>query len=118
MTYNYRESVKEDIREALENDYDLSEYADFEEANDRLHDILWNDDSVTGNASGSYFCNTWKAEEALNHNWDEIVKAAEFFGTDPIISDGWENGAEYWDVSIRCMYLGECLYEVLEEIYK
>lgn len=40
--------------------------------------------------------------------------AAEF-GYEPIISDGYEHGAEWWDVSIRCYYLGQAIAEVLDE---
>lgn len=117
MKYDYKEAVKNDIREVITNEYDLSEYADFGNACERIHDDLWNDDRVTGNASGSYFFNAWDAENALNHNWEEIEKAAEFFGIEPIISCSYERSPEFWDVTIRCMYIGECLYEVLEELY-
>lgn len=45
-----------------------------------LDEELWTYDSVTGNASGSYFCNAWKAEEAICHNLDLLEEVAEEFG--------------------------------------
>ena len=115
--YNYFEAVKADVAEYITNEIDLNEWAgrrdDLEES---LNDDLWIDDSVTGNASGSYWCNTWKAEECLAHNWDEIENVASEFGMEAKISDGYLYGAEYWDVSIRCYYLGQAIAAVLDEI--
>ena len=113
--YNYFEAVKADVIEAIKNDYD---FADWKENRDgleeKLNDELWIDDSVTGNASGSYYCNTWKAEEALSHNWSLIIEVAEEFEYEPIISDGYEHGAEWWDVAIRCYLLGSAISKVLD----
>ena len=106
MLYNYHESVKEDIREALR-------YTD-ERDYDTLYDNLWIDDSVTGNGSGSYYCNSWKAEEALCHNLDLLGEALQEFGCGPEYLI--ERGAEEADVTIRCYLLGSCLHEVLEEL--
>lgn len=115
--YDYREAVLNDVLQAISDNYDLSDYDDANEAYDEIYDALFIDDSVTGNASGSYTFSTWKAEENLSHNWDEIVTTAEEYGIEPIISDGWEYGAEWWDVSIRCRYLSECLTEALERFF-
>lgn len=113
--YNYLEAVKDDIREAINDNYNLTDFADRCEAETSLYDDLWIDDSVTGNASGSYFCNTYKAEECLAHNLDLIETVANEFGCDPVISSGYEHGAEWWDVSIRCYYLSQALAEILDE---
>ena len=61
MKYNYLEAVKEDIKNyLLDNisEYDTSDLDDFKET---LYEYLWDEDSVTGNASGSY---TFNREEA------------------------------------------------------
>lgn len=114
MTYNYRENVLEDVRNALE---EMRDYEEISADNyDRLFDVLWTDDSVTGNGSGSYTFSTYQAEENLSHNWDLLQEAAAEFGCEPVISDSWEHGAEWWDVTIRCYLLSECLTEVLEEL--
>lgn len=76
---------------------------------------MWTEDSVTGNASGSYYCNTWEAEEALAHNWDLLTEALEEFGMADVISI-LEKGAEWCDVTIRCYLLGQAISEAIEEI--
>lgn len=117
MSYNYLNAVIEDVKQAIEDNYNLNEYrGNREELEEKLNDDLWIDDSVTGNASGSYYCNTWKAEEALSHNLDTLAKVASEWGIEPTISDGYEHGAEWWDVTIRCYYLGQAISTVLDEI--
>lgn len=124
--YDYREAVKDDILEALNNgnyDYILNddEYKDENGAlvtddnlYNALYDAMWIDDSITGNASGSYTFNTYQAESNLCHNFDLIEECAAEFGHEPVVSCGYEHGAEFWDVSIRCYLLSECLSDVLE----
>lgn len=81
-----------------------------------LNERLWVDDSVTGNGSGSYTFNAWRAEENLAHNWDLMVEAAQDFGMEqPVIGDGWEYGPEYWDVTIRCYLLADAIARALDE---
>ena len=116
--YDYREAVKSDILDYIEENYTAEEIreelADRGEWEQRLNDDLWICDSVTGNASGSYYCNTYRAEDAINHNWDLLNDALLEFGcTDcnPI-----EKGAEWCDVTIRCYLRGECLSAALDDL--
>lgn len=81
--YNYLESMVSDILDYLNENYkDLEGTIDREEFEEQLNDELWIADSVTGNASGSYTCNAWQAEENLCHNGDLLNEALEEFGAD------------------------------------
>lgn len=105
MKYDYFKTMKEDIREYLENT-DERNY-------DVLYDEMFTADSVTGNGSGSYTFNTYEAEENLCHNMDLLKEAIEMFGGN--YSNILDQGAEACDVIIRCYLLGQVLQEVLEE---
>lgn len=67
-TYNYLESVKEDVRNYIEENAIVVTSNNREELEQELNDTLFTEDSVTGNASGSYTFSTWQAEENLCHN--------------------------------------------------
>lgn len=122
QTYNYLEAVKADVRAYIEAEIDLDAFSGAaedqedirEELEEKLNDTLWIADSVTGNASGSYYCNRWAAEEALCHNWDLLADALEEFGGD--VREAVECGAEYCDVAIRCYLLGQAISDVLDEM--
>lgn len=109
--YDYRKSLMDDIRNYIdENDIKItSENRD--DVEEELRDSLMNNDSVTGNASGSYTFNTWQAEENLCHNLDLLQDACNEFCCEPRL-----DSAEWCDVVIRCYLLGECLSSVLDEL--
>lgn len=112
--YDYREAMKNDIQEAIEN-YNLSDYEDLDEAYEALYDDLWTDDSVTGNGSGSYTFNRAQAREYVLDNMDLVGEACKEFGVDGAIlgQKFMEEDYEYLDVTLRCFLLGEILTEVL-----
>lgn len=113
-TYNYLEAVTDDVREYIKNEIDRTEWTgDREGLEEHLNDTLFVDDSVTGNGSGSYTFNTWKAEENLCHNMDLLAEALEEFGDDLSYL---KMGAEACDVTIRCYLLGQAVAEVLDEL--
>ena len=112
--YNYLEAVTADVVDYIKNEVKLSDYDSREELEEALNDELWTVDSVTGNASGSYYCNAWRAEEALSHNWDLLAEALEVFGQDG--TDILKQGAEAMDVTIRCYLLGQAIAEALDEL--
>jgi hypothetical protein len=114
--YNYREAVCEDIRNYLqENDIFVTQ-DNKDDLEDALHDKLWVEYSATGNASGSYTCNTWQAEENLCHNLDLLAEAIDEFGADAGTYRDALESAETADVTIRCYLLRECLSKVLSEL--
>ena len=113
--YDYLEAVKNDIKDYIKYDMDSAHYDDSrEDLEEFLYDELFVSDSVTGNASGSYYCNAWKAEEALTHNWDLLAEALEEFGESGV--DVLKRGAEAMDCTIRCYVLGQAIAAALDEI--
>ena len=116
--YNYYEAVKEDIESALEEDYYkeiIENAADRDDAYEELYDKLWVEDSVTGNASGSYTFSTYKAEEYICHNLELLCDAIEEFGGEASEYKRCLESPETADVTIRCYLLGQVLNEVLDE---
>lgn len=121
--YNYLENITEDAKNAILENYTEEEIKEELESlytrqrfEERLHDELWINDSVTGNGSGSYTFSTYKAEENLAHNFDLLEETAEAFGIEPTISTGYEHGAEWWDCSIRCYLLPQAINKALDRI--
>lgn len=112
--YNYREAVKDDVIEYIRDEIDFADFETLAELAEYLNDTLFSNDSVTGNASGSYTFSTWEAEENICHNLDLLVEALEEFGcgVDYLIT----NGAEAADVTIRCYLLHGAVSEALEEL--
>lgn len=110
--YDYEAAMYEDIRQWL---IDSGEYENGIPPDDveGIYEKLWVEDSVTGNASGSYTCNAWKAEEAICHNLNLLGEACAEFGCKA--SDLAEKGAEWADVTIRCYLLGQVLDRVIDE---
>lgn len=110
-TYDYRTAVTEDIREQLndpENLYNADQYRGnpdgFIENNIR--------NAVTGNDSGSYWCNTWKAECCLYGNRDMIQEYAEWEGFNDIFTDD----PDTQDVKIRECVFNDCMKAAFDEL--
>lgn len=113
--YNYYEEVLQAVEEAVNNGYspEMLEPVDLEDYVEKLNDTLWIDDSVTGNASGSFFCNAYKAEEALAGNWGLAVKALGYFCCGEVFN-AFEKGAEWVDCVVRCYLLSQCINDYIE----
>lgn len=113
--YDYLSAVESDVREYIENNVNFHDYSDLDEMKEDLNEKLFVCDSVTGNASGSYTFNAWKAEEYLCHNLDLLAEANdEFGGSSDILSDG----AEMCDVTIRCYLLGQAIENVAPDMWQ
>lgn len=110
MTFDeYLEDTLENAKFAITSEYDLSCYGDYGE----LEDDLLNDDSVTGNGSGSFTYDRAKAEE----NIDGLVTDSVF--RDALRFHGFElpDDAESIDVIARIIALYENREE-LEEVFE
>lgn len=105
----YMDEVKSDAMDAIK------ENLEYNDSWDEMYDSLFMDDSVTGNASGSYYFNRWKAEEAVSGIIfdSDAVEEFKLFGYDGIPT---EEGAESCDVIARCICL-ELAAGELEEYY-
>lgn len=111
--YNYMEAMKNDILDyCSDNSIDLETY-DL----DALHDELWTEDSVTGNASGSYTFNRWTARDYVLSNMDLLDEAVTEFGIEGQVWDKMhEEDWEYLDVTIRCYLLYQAINEAKDAI--
>lgn len=117
--YNYMEEMKQDIKAYLEDEFEYRySEMDHDELEQELYDDLWINDSVTGNASGSYtFCRA-TAKEYVIDNMEICKEAIDEFCVDAntvadkFLSEDWE----YFDVTIRCYLLGSAIAEVLDEM--
>lgn len=116
--YNYLDAMKSDVLEAIRHNYTTTDYTERDEMQEALYDDLWIDDSVTGNASGSYFCNSHKAREAVLDNMDIVAEALREFCTqeeeigERFLNEDWE----WLDVTARCYLLGQAIGAALDEM--
>ena len=117
FNYDYNEALKSDSRDYIKEEIDLNEW-EADQLYDELNDRLWCVDSVTGNASGSYTFNSYKAREYVLDNMDILEWALNDFGADnDTIAENFIKGNwEYFDVTIRCHLLCGALSEVIEEL--
>lgn len=118
--YNYYRAMKEDVKEMI-NECEFCGYGELysvDDLADWIQETAWNDDSVTGNASGSYTFSRAEAKANVLDNMDLLLEMAEAFGETAeqigqhFLNEDWE----YFDVSIRCYILGEVAYSVAAEV--
>ena len=118
--YNYLEAVTNDAKQAiLENMKDWS-FSDRDELEEIAYDNLWVDDSVTGNASGSYTFNREAAKEYVTRSddgMDTLRDAVRDFDCEheaftAFLEEDWE----YLDGTIRCYLLGQAISAALDEL--
>jgi predicted nucleotidyltransferase len=122
MYYNYEEEIKADVLDAIRDFYTAEEIRERMEDRERwaeeLYDDLWVDDSVTGNASGSYTFDRYTAREYVTSNMELLKDAFYEFGVDSetiaekLLDEDWE----YCDVTIRCYLLNSAIWAALDEI--
>ena len=118
MSYNYINAMTEDIRDYITENINREDYIeDRDGLKEYLNDTLWTEDSVTGNASGSYTFNRKTSKEYVLDNTDLLKEAYTEFGqkeniADVICDEDWESA----DVTIRCYLLGQAIAEVLDDL--
>lgn len=113
MLYNYHEAVKDDIREYIKENYG----AVTEKMRAEIFDTILGEDSVTGNASGSYTMHRAIAKEYVIENIDLLNRAVDEYGFDKkdigeqFLSEEWEQ----LDVLIRLYLVGEYFDDIFSE---
>ena len=117
MAYNYLEELKSDVRNYIkEVASDYMDCEDIDELRENLYDNLWDEDSVTGNGSGSYTFNREEAKKYVADNLDLMVEAyKEFDSIEKLVNNLEDSDFETIDVTIRCYLLSQALDEVLDD---
>lgn len=111
------EAVKEDVKNYIDSEINFEDFDSLEELEEKLNDELWTEDSVTGNASGSYTFNRVTAKNYVNSNKELVNEMVDEFDCKKQVCDWWLNdNFEPIDVSIRCYLLGSAISEVLDEL--
>lgn len=126
--YNYLEAVKDDVEtwlvdnssqfEEIKDNNKIDGVIDWDGVKDDLNETLWNDDSITGNGSGSY---TFNREKARDYVFNDGLQYLE-----DLVDEGWltyESIGKYitnfdfesLDVSLRCYFLSQAIEEVITD---
>ncbi len=83
-----------------------------------MNDDLFAEDSVTGNASGSYTFSRYQAKENVVDNIDLLLEMVSEFGMSAtevgqkLLDEDWE----FFDVPIRCYILPSAISDVIEQL--
>ncbi len=116
MAYNYYSDMKDSIENYIDSDFDFSSVTDIDEMSEKLNDDLWVDDSVTGNGSGSYTFNRWKAQQYVMNNIDLVQEAFTEFDQKERFTDWFfDNNFEAIDVTVRCYLLPQMVNKILTD---
>ena len=116
--YNYLEAVTADVVDFIRDEVNAADYENREALSEFLNDELWCCDSVTGNASGSYTFNAYKAKEFIFADPDAVSEALREFCVDAetiakkFLSQNWE----YFDVTARCYVLSQAIENAIDSI--
>lgn len=126
--YNYLEAVKDDVEtwlvdnssqfEKIKDNNKIDGVIDWDGVKEDLNDILWNEDSITGNGSGSY---TFNREKAREYVFDDGLQYLE-----DLVDEGWltyesigkhitDCDFESLDVSLRCYFLSQAIEEAITD---
>ena len=120
--YNYLRAMINDIKEWMreETSFAKDEVLDRDQLCENLWDELFNIDEITGNGY-NYYDGEDKCSEYLTNNFDLLYEAVkEYNPDDNVISliEHYEEEdlARYFDCTIRCYLLGECIEQAFKEM--
>lgn len=111
--YNYKEEMIDELEDMIKNsDIDFTG-KNRGEAFEELQDLAFDRD-LTGDRTGSYFCDELKAESALLGNYGLVQDAVDDFGTESIDSPDLLTG-EHLDILVREHLLPSVIDDVLDK---
>ena len=120
--YNYEEAIINDLKDWLINETNILEQKDlnYEDLFESIYDEAFSIDSITGNSS-DYYDTEDNCSKYLAGNINLLYLAARDFCIDDdilILIKHYEDKslARYFDSTIRCYLLGDCINKVLEEL--
>lgn len=108
--YNYFDVIEQDIREYLDDTNTKLTEDNF----DNVVDELIATDSVTGNISGSYFCNAYLAREAITDNVYLYCEKGEEVYSEEELGKMFLYNPEQADVVLRCLLVPEVLVSIMD----
>lgn len=119
---SYYDEMKHDIKEAIKYDYAevLENATDKEDAFETLKDILFTDDSVTGNASGSYYFNSYESRKHCYNYSNDVKSALEEFDYTEMLErfQIFENACDYGYINIENMEIDSETFDDFDEYDK
>lgn len=110
--YNYQLEMVDELESMLKDSDIEFDGKNRGEAFEELQDLAFDRD-LTGNRTGSYWCNELKSERALLGNFDLVQDALDDFGMESISSPELVSG-EHLDVLVREHLLPSVIDEVLD----
>jgi len=120
--YNYEEAIVNDLKDWITNEDVISELKDlnYEDLFETIYDEAFTIDSITGNGL-DYYDTEDNCSKYLAGNIELLYLAARDYCIDDDINTvikHYEDKslARYFDATIRCYLLGDCIDEVLKEI--
>jgi hypothetical protein len=120
--YNYEEAIISDLKDWITNEDVISELKDlnYEDLFETIYDEAFTIDSITGNGL-DYYDTEDNCSKYLAGNIELLYLAARDYCIDDDINTvikHYEDKslARYFDSTIRCYLLGDCIDKVLKEI--
>ena len=125
--YDYRRAITDDVKDWLVNGglFDVNGSYTYDGEFDLynwIYDELFNEDSITGN--GTYYYGTEEfCSNCLSDNFDLLYEAALEFDIGNEVNGlikhyEQKDLARYFDCTIRCYLLSECIYKAVDELFE
>ena len=119
--YDYRRAITDEIKDWIVNESDITaDQLEDDNIANWISEQVWDEGHVTGN--GAYYYDTEdKCSEYLSNNFDLLYEAVREFCIDDNVNSliaHYEDNtlARYFDTTIRCYLLYECIEKALEEL--